>query len=160
MATRKLPPDNSVWSARLVPIAARMCSLGATDRDLAESFGCSVSTINQWKLDHEEFSAALNIGKEVPDTRVERSLLNRALGYTYEAVKIVTVDGAPCSVKYTEHVPPDVVACIFWLKNRKPDQWRDKLDINATVRPCDVSANPLSLDEWDRKYGVGSRTAS
>jgi hypothetical protein len=53
-------------------------------------------------------------------------------------------------------VPPDPAAAINWLKNRKPDEWRDRIDVNATVRPADVTANPLSPDEWVKKFGPGA----
>lgn len=107
---------------------AKLCALGATDVDLADFFGVSITTICNWKTSHEEFLVALKGGKEPADERVERSLYQRANGYTHDAVKIFPPkgDGAPVIVPYREHVPPDTTACIFWLKNRRPDLWRDK----------------------------------
>jgi hypothetical protein len=65
-------------------------------------------------------------GKEEADKRVERSLCNRAISYSYDAEKIFCdKNGKVTRVPYVEHVPPDVTACIFWLKNRKPPEWRD-----------------------------------
>jgi hypothetical protein len=74
------------------------------------------------------------VGKEVADDRVERSLFNRATGYTYDATKVFMPAGAkkPVYAPYREHVPPDVTACIFWLKNRRKDQWRDRQDHELT----------------------------
>jgi hypothetical protein len=66
------------------------------------------------------------------DDRVERSLYNRAIGYSYDAVKIFcSRDGEIIEAPYVEHVPPDVTACIFWLKNRRPQDWRDVSGISA-----------------------------
>jgi hypothetical protein len=59
--------------------------------------------------------------------RVKRSLYTRAVGYNYEAVKIFMPANRekPVYAKYIEHIPPDVTAGIFWLKNRDPQHWRD-----------------------------------
>lgn len=152
-------PDQGGRPSKYLPqfaaAAAKLCKLGATDRDLAEAFAVAESTVKSWRLEHADFADAVKLGKEAADNRVEESLYRRATGYSHDAVKIIQFDGAPCSVPYVEHYPPDTVACIFWLKNRKPDQWRDKIDILATVRPADVTAEPLKPDEWDREYGSG-----
>jgi hypothetical protein len=107
--------------------ATKLCRLGATDKDLADFFDVNTSTIWRWSQEHEEFCNALKVGKEEADSRVERSLYHRANGYSFEAVKIFMPAGAPAPVyaPYTEHVAPDTTACIFWLKNRRPDLWRD-----------------------------------
>jgi hypothetical protein len=97
---------------------------------LADLFGVSRSTINLWKRENKEFSDSLKIGKGVSDSRVEQALYHRAIGYSYDAVKIFLDPDTkkPIYVRYREHVPPDVTACIFWLKNRRPAQWRDHQD--------------------------------
>lgn len=112
--------------------AVKLCKLGATDRELAEFFGVTESTLNLWKLDHQGFSESLKRGKQESDERVEQSLYRRALGYKHDAVKILmTKDGDVYREEYVEHYPPDTVACIFWLKNRRPDLWRDKFDVDT-----------------------------
>ena len=76
--------------------------------------------------------AATKKGKEVADDRVEDRLFHRAMGYSYDAVKIFMPAGAdePVYAPYVEHVPPDTGAAIFWLKNRRG--WRDKVDTEHT----------------------------
>ena len=106
-------------------IAANACIRGATDEELADELGVSARTIYRWKLQHAEFCQAMDIGKEMCDKRVERSFYNRAVGYTYDAVKIFQNAGAPVIVPYKEHVPPDVAAGKFWLTNRNPEAWRE-----------------------------------
>lgn len=106
--------------------AAKLCKLGATDRDLADFFDVDEATINRWKLRYPEFCESLKLAKEEADKRVEQSLYRRAMGYSHDAVKIFNADGAPLVVPYVEHFPPDTTACIFWLKNRKPEEWRDR----------------------------------
>lgn len=108
--------------------------LGATDPDLARAFDVSERTIAYWKRREPEFLQALKKGKDAADARVAKSLYHRALGYSHPAVKILTVaDGDNQGshvekVDYIEHYPPDSTAMIFWLKNRRPDLWRDKVE--------------------------------
>lgn len=106
-------------------IAADACIRGATDEEVAEVLGVSARTIYRWKIQHPEFCQALEVGKELCDERVARSLYNRAVGYTYDAVKILQNAGTAVIVPYKEHVPPDVAAQKHWLSNRKPDEWRE-----------------------------------
>jgi len=106
--------------------AAKLCKLGATTADLADFFECTTRSIDRWAAKHEEFGLALKAGKAVADERVERSLFHRAVGYSYDAVKIFQYQGAVVEAPYREHIPPDTTAAIFWLKNRKPAEWREK----------------------------------
>lgn len=77
---------------------------GLIDVQIAENMGIAASTLYRWKNEHKEISEALKRGKEVVDYQVENALLNNALnGHT--------------------------TAQIFWLKNRRPDKWRDKQDL-------------------------------
>ena len=114
-------------------IAQELCRLGATDGDLARAFGVNGSTIALWKVTHQEFSKATNVGKAEADNRVEASLYHRAMGYSYAAVKIFMPAGAeaPVYAPYIEHVPPDTAACSLWLRNRRPAEWRDRREITG-----------------------------
>ena len=107
--------------------AIRLCRLGATDAQLADAFGVAESTISRWKIEHPEFQEALKKGKAFADAEVADALFKRATGYSHPAVKIFNDQGAPLVVDYVEHYPPDTTACIFWLKNRQPALWRDKV---------------------------------
>lgn len=104
--------------------AKKACELGATDADLADMFDVNVTTIWRWRAANEEFCNALNVCKDLPNERVVRSLYQRACGYSYDAVKISN----GVKIPYVEHVPPDTTACIYWLKNRRRDEWRDKYE--------------------------------
>lgn len=108
--------------------ARKLCSLGATDRDLADFFKVAESTINLWKLEHAQFSESLKLAKEQADKRVEQSLYRRALGYSHDSVHVSNYQGDVTLTPIVEHYPPDTTACIFWLKNRQPDAWRDVQD--------------------------------
>ena len=110
--------------------AEKLCALGATDQEIADFFEVDVRTIYRWKAEHEPFCQALKAGKDVADDRVERSLFMRATGYEQDEVKIFMPAGAsePVYAPYRAKVAPDTTACIFWLKNRRREEWRDKLN--------------------------------
>jgi hypothetical protein len=98
---------------------------GVTDEQIAENLEVAYSTFRTYKDDYPALSAALKNGKEIIDTMVENALLKAALGYEYEEVK-ESADGFERSTKVAH---PNTTALIFWLKNRKPQQWRDKQEI-------------------------------
>lgn len=114
--------------------ARKLCLLGATDKELADFFGISEATLNNWKVDHPGFLESLKSGKDQADATVAEKLFRRAIGYEHAAVKIFAdaKTGLDHVVDYTEKYPPDTAAAIFWLKNRQPAKWRDKQDLEHT----------------------------
>ena len=100
---------------------------GLTDEQIAARIGITTSTLYNWKNKYSEFSEALKRGKEVVDMEVENALLKRALGYEYqeERIEVSEKDGKRI-IQTIKHVVPDTTAQIYWLKNRRPDKWRDK----------------------------------
>lgn len=107
--------------------AAKLCKLGATDIELADFFEVEVRTLYRWKSEHDDFCQSLKTGKESADERVERSLFARATGYEHDEVDIRVVEGKIVETPIRKFYPPDTGACIFWLKNRRQGDWRDKL---------------------------------
>lgn len=119
----------SKYKPEYVAQAEKLCRLGATDIEVADFFEVDVRTLYRWKGEHEEFCQALKAGKEVSDERVERSLFARATGYEHDEVDIRVVGGEIVQTPIRKYYPPDTTAAIFWLKNRKPGEWRDKTDV-------------------------------
>ena len=110
---------------------------GLVDEQIAENMGIHPSTLYEWKKKYPEINEALKKGKEVVDIQVENALLKRAMGYKYtEVIKEPVIDKETGKTKMvvvkevTKEVLPDVTAQIFWLKNRKPVEWRDKQEID------------------------------
>ncbi len=100
---------------------------GLTDEQISEKMGINRRTLTDWKSKYDPISLTLKRGKEVVDRQVENALLRRALGYEYEEVKEKFECGVITERTVTKkEVIPDTTAQIFWLKNRKPDKWRDK----------------------------------
>lgn len=108
--------------------AAKLCVLGATDAQLADFFEVSVSTINLWKVQHKKFSESIKVPKDMADERVEQSLFRRAMGYEHDEMDIRVVANEVIQTPIRKYYPPDSTAMIFWLKNRKAAEWREKIE--------------------------------
>ncbi|MDH1341898.1 terminase [Ectopseudomonas oleovorans] len=120
----------TLYRAEYAEQARKLCRLGATDKELADFFAVDEATINRWKVAHPHFCESLKAGKQIADAEVADKLFQRATGYEHKAVKIVAdaKTGAEHQVEYVERYAPDTTAIIFWLKNRRPDLWRDRID--------------------------------
>jgi len=100
---------------------------GLTLAQIAAKCDVTSETLRQWRIQYPAMSAALKKGQEVVDVEVENALLKRALGYEYnEVMTEQSEDGAVKRRVTRKMVIPDVTAQIFWLKNRRPDVWRDR----------------------------------
>lgn len=107
---------------------------GLTDEQIASNMGITAKTLYEWKKKFCEICDALKRGKEVVDIQVENALLKRALGYEYNEISEKYEDGVLTERKVTKkQVVPDTTAQIFWLKNRKPEEWRDKREVDTNV---------------------------
>ena len=106
---------------------------GKTNQEIASKMGIGASTLYEWLNKHPEIVEALKVSKEVVDDQVEDTLLKRALGYlTIETRTETYRDGSIKVITTTKEILPDVTAQIFWLKNRRRDQWRDRQDLERT----------------------------
>lgn len=112
--------------------AEKMCRLGAIDRDLADFFGVNEKTINNWKEDFPRFLQSIKKGKDFPNQQVKRALYQRAIGYSHPDIHISNYLGLVTITDIVKHYPPDVAAAFIWLKNRDPENWRDKHEIAIT----------------------------
>lgn len=120
---------------------------GLIDKDIAHNIGVGYSTLREWKKLYPEIGEALRKGKEVVDRIVENALYKSAIGFMQKIkkpVRIKEVEYDPktgkkiresekwVQVEEEIYIAPQVTAQIFWLKNRKPDQWREKNDLTLT----------------------------
>lgn len=114
---------------------AQACGRAAmTNFEAAQYFGVSEFTLTEWMAKDPEFALAIRVEKHLADERVERALYHRALGYAMAAEEIkITEDGVVHRAPIVKQIPPDVGAAIFWLKNRMPHLWKDKIDVDANV---------------------------
>lgn len=115
--------------------------LGATDEQMAEFFGVTFQTINNWKTRHIDFFEALSGGKEKADAQVLHSLYKKAIGYSYETERIIGKGDNKKVVKVSVYVPPDVSAQQFWMRNRQRKDWSDTKQVEV--------GGPGSFDHMD-----------
>ena len=114
---------------------------GLIDEQIAKNMGVAYSTFKDWKKRFPDLSAVLKRSKEVVDREVENALFESAKGFVYEE-ETVTNTGEVVTVK--KYSKPNVTAQIFWLKNRKRNEWRDKQEIEQTTRTIDIK-----VGDWD-----------
>ena len=135
---------------------------GLTDEQIAKNMGVSVATLYNYKKVYLEILEALKKGKEVVDIQVENALLKRALGYKFTEITKENIFNPKTeklefivSKEVVKEVQPDTTAQIFWLKNRKPESWRDRKDIDLNAN---VNTNPmqgLTTEELKKLIGSG-----
>lgn len=133
----------------------KLCRLGATDKEIADFFNVVESTVNLWKTQYPEFSESIKAGKIDADANVAQRLYERAMGFEHdsEEIKVVSVGNNGGSeverVPIRKVYPPDSTAAIFWLKNRRPKDWRDKQEVEqtSTIKDERIDASKLTDDE-------------
>jgi hypothetical protein len=133
---------------------------GATDQVIADHIGVDRVSIYRWREEHPEFAEACAQAKEAADDVVEASLFQRAKGYEHEAVKIFQYEGKPVIVDYTERFAPDTGAAMNWLKNRRPDKWRDRVEHTGADGRDLVQAQTIDVMEVAKAIGLALRLAA
>ena len=114
---------------------------GLTDEQIAKNMGINVATIYEWKKKYPKIDEVLKKSKEVADFEVENALHKNATGYYYFE-DTITKEGI---IKIEKWAKPDTTAQIFWLKNRRAKQWREKQEIEQiTVK---ATSDPLARIE-------------
>ena len=134
---------------------------GLIDEQIAANIGITTTTLYDWKKKYADFSDALKKGKETSDYEVENALFKSATGYEYEERKEVqeVVDGVMRKrVEITrKQFPPNATSAIFWLKNRKPDKWRNKQGIEINKLHAEIKkleAETARIESQTDKEGV------
>ena len=103
---------------------------GLTNEQIAKNIGINVKTLYDWKNKESNICNSLKKGREVADYEVENALFKRAVGYTIQInEQKVDKDGCIHDLVKDVHIPGDTTAQIFWLKNRKKEKWRDKVEV-------------------------------
>lgn len=152
----------SAWDEKIKPRLAEIegwCREGIYYQEMCNRLGCSLATFMKWKAEKSEFSEILKKGREVVDLQVENALLKAAQGYEYEEViEEYFIDGKKIDPKdkkarpdkihrktIKKHQPANTTAQIFWLKNRQPEKWNDRKNIDLT------GGVNITHDDWIKK---------
>jgi DNA-binding transcriptional regulator YiaG len=140
-------------------LAYKLTLTGLIDQELADIFGISVATLNNWKNKHESFLSSIKKGKDLADSEVVASLNKRAKGYEVEETSQTflgeqTDEGTGKVTKLLritktkKHIPPDAVACFYWLNNRQKKNWKNKHEVTgADGGPIQLSMTDLLKSE-------------
>lgn len=135
---------------------------GLTDEQIAKNMGISVASLYNYKNQHLEILEALKKGKEVVDIEVENALLKKCFGYNVSIKKTFKVKRTKYNPEtgkkieeYEElvegedevHIPADTTSQIFWLKNRKPSEWREKQELEQNTQGKVTIINSLPKDD-------------
>lgn len=135
-----------------VELAYKFCLLGADDDKLALLFDVDVSTVNNWKNDYPEFLDSLKRGKDIADAEIAQSLYHRAKGYKHKEIITASFQGQITdTMEVDKHYPPDTGAAMAWLKNRQPEKWRDKIEVdNNHTGNIEISFSDPTLEAWSK----------
>lgn len=133
------------YTASFPEAGRKLALLGATHKEISEFFGVAESTLSLWLLEYHELSEAIKEGKAMADANVANSLYRRAMGYEHPEVDIRVIDKEVVMTPITKIYAPDTTACIFWLKNRQREKWRDKIETGIT----DAEGKDVPLDPVD-----------
>lgn len=154
MAKRGRP---TMYSPKFPAWARALARRGLSDKDIAREMDIARSTLIEWKNTYAEFADALTEGKGQADALVENALYKRAVGYDFEEVKVICTPDhrkvtSPAKApqvtkieKVTKHIPPDISAIALWLKNRMPNDWREKTSVEVEGEPVNVNVNLSAL---------------
>lgn len=138
-------------------LAHNYCLLGATNAELAAFFEVTRRTVDNWIARHPDFAEAVRSGRVLADARVARCLYDRAVGWQHTAKRTVMHRGEERTLKDIVRYPPDTQACIFWLRNRRPDMWRERTD-TASDRSADLIAELDAAGERARQERLKARS--
>ena len=128
----------------------KLAGMGLTEEQIASVIDIHRDTLIEYKKQYPEFSDILKRGKEKTDLQIVKSLYQRAIGYKHPELYITQYKGKIITKKITKHYPPDTGAICFWLKNRQPDKWKDRFDIDATVKTAKLSMKDLIKSQKEK----------
>lgn len=134
----------SLYTPQLLERICEWARMGVTDAEISKKIGINPQTFCEWKNAHPELPIALSKAKESVDDVVVSALWKRAQGYSHPSEKVfLSKNGKVVRVKTIEHYPPDATSCIFWLKNRRPKEWRDtsKLEFQGDLNMPQIVVN-------------------
>lgn len=140
---------------------------GLTDEQIADNMGIVPSTLYEWIKKYSEISEALKTGKDEADIQVENALFKSACGYDYEEIteelvfdKKTHTHVMKVTKRQKKHQPPSNTAQIFWLKNRRAEQWRDKVENNLSFTEETDALSKAFEELIGNDTGIQQETAS
>lgn len=146
------PGRDSAYSQEMNDAARKLALLGLTNAEMATFFGIDERTFYRWMNEEPAFRQAVNDGKVIADANVAESLYKRATGEHVQIEKIVKKDGVHEVIKVMTYIPGEAGAAMNWLKNRRRQDWQDKVDVNHSG-----SIDTSSKEQRDAAVAAASR---
>ena len=112
--------------------ARKLCLMGYIDTEIADFFNIAVSTLNNWKHDKDGFMESLKDGRAGADMNVTVGLYERACGYSHIETKVFCNQGEITTHDVKKIYPPDPISIKYWLNNRQPEKWREKVEVEQS----------------------------
>lgn len=122
-------PSN--FNENIAHVVIALFKEGKTEEQVSQMLGIHIGTLRNWKNSDPDFLNATKDAKRSADDLVEAALFTRAVGYSHKEVKIMSYEGHSFEHEYIKQVEPDSAAAQFWLRNRQPEKWRDKQEIDV-----------------------------
>lgn len=138
-------PNRGMYRPQFVRVAYKFFLLGATVEQLADVLCVDARTVYRWAKDHPAFDMAMRGGREMADANVASRLYARAMGYSHEEEEIKVIDNKVVRVPTVKHYPPDPGAAIFWLKNRQPELWKERVELKE--QPTIALVDKQAMDD-------------
>lgn len=136
--TKGWKAGESKYSEEMLEITKKVCDcFDVTNSQLAQYLGVSESAIKAWCHKHPEFKEVLENSRYRRDGEVLASFFKKAKGYVANKVKVLSNGEI---IHYQEEVPPDTIAGIFYLKNRLPEDWKDRQE---TFHSGNINVTPV-----------------
>jgi transcriptional regulator with XRE-family HTH domain len=123
----------TLYDQKYDEMARKLTQRGYTDQELADHFDVHVSTLNRWKHEHASFRESIRNGKAIADAEVVESLYQRAVGYSHPETHVSCFQGEIILTPLIKHYPPDPKSMTYWLNNRCPDKWRNRVEVKEEV---------------------------
>lgn len=142
MATPRVKPEDrkpmgrkALLTPKHLPLIKAAYEQGMTDGEVAALLRVSMDTIQRYRQRDPDLCGTIKVAKQIADDRVERSLYERAVGYSHPDAKIFDhgPGKAPLIVDTIRYYPPDTAAAFIWLKNRRAHEWRDHHEVDHTI---------------------------
>lgn len=131
----------SKYDDHFLNVIRKLFAEGKTQEEVATYLGVHVNTLKNWKNKHAHLLSTIKDSKDLADDMVEAALFTRAVGFSKASIKIFSYEGNAFEHEYVEQVPADPQAAIFWLKNRRPEIWKDKQEIKHDGAVAGLTVN-------------------
>jgi len=137
----------STFNEQIKHVIINLYKEGKTNQQVADCIGVHRRTLDFWKAKDAEFLRTINDIKDLPDKLIEATLFQKASGYSHKEEKVFCSEGQIITHDTIKQYPPDTASMIFWLKNRQPKRWREKMESERDIVAVTVNVEQTDLED-------------